>query len=121
VVRAGAGWFGNERNGRHAWTWSEGRSRLEVEAWPRGTPALRLRFFLRGQGTGQLVARENGREIWRGEFRRELRPFEINVPLRQGRADLDFVTDLPAAREGPWPGARALAFALYDPKIEFPP
>jgi len=117
VVRAGPGWLGREQAGRHVWAWNPGLGELEIETWPRAVPAVRLKFFLRGLGTRHVVIRQAGREIWRGPVGRELQAVEIAVPLRRGRADLEFVTDAPGVAEGPWPGARSLAFAIYDPKI----
>jgi hypothetical protein len=45
-----------------------------------------------------------------------------SVPLRiaQGRATFEFSSDAPPQREGPHPDARALSFALYDPRLTLP-
>jgi len=42
------------------------------------------------------------------------------VHLVDGRATLEFSTDLPGVRENAGPAARLLAFAVYDPRLTLP-
>jgi len=42
---------------------------------------------------------------------------KLAFPLRDGHARLEFATDTPGRLENAHPGARTLAFAVYDPKL----
>ena len=119
LVHADQGWFGQEHTRRHVWSWSGGRGGLEIETWPHQAQALRLRFSIRGLGSRSVTIRQNGRESWRGKVGAKLVPVEIPVAISGGRAELEFSTDAPGVREGPMADARSLAFAIYDPRVEF--
>jgi len=65
------------------------------------------------------VIRQDGRETWHGLVGTERSPQSIPVHLVDGRATLEFSTDLPACAERR-PAARLLAFAVYDPRLTLP-
>ena len=109
---------GIERGSGTQWAWSRGRSSVTLEAWPARAAAARLEFRVRSLAPRVLIARQNGREIWRASAGVDLTPRQ-SVPLRLegGRGKIELETDSPGVSEGPGAGARLLSFALYDPRL----
>jgi len=120
VVQIGEGWFGAERTSRHLWSWSSGRSQLNFDTWSDAPVTAQLAFELRAIAPCTVVIRQSGRELWRGSVGTKKTPFTTSLRLTPGRTALEFSTDTPATREGPDARARALAFALYDPRLRVP-
>lgn len=119
-VVAADGWFGPEAHGRDAWRWSRGEAilLLHVDAERDGARAT-LRGGLRSLAPRTVVVRADGKEIWRGTVGERLTPVLVgDLALKAGVTRLEFATDAPAARESAEPGARELAFALYNLRIE---
>jgi hypothetical protein len=117
LVREGPGWYGAEHDGHRLWAWSAGRSALEFETWPHGSRTLDLEFSLRSLAPRLVTIRQQGREIWHGAVGAQRTPARIAVAVQAGRAEIDFSTPAPGTAESADPGARTLAFALYDPKV----
>jgi len=117
LAREGAGWYGAEHSGRHLWAWSDGRSDLTIATWPQDDRTLELEFSLRALTPRVVTVRQNGREIWRGTADARRSDGRLTIAVAAGRAELNFATATPAVAESADPGARALAFALYDPKV----
>jgi hypothetical protein len=76
--------------------------------------------------TGQLSSlaprtvfvRQGDRELGRFPIGKKAVPCSVTVALDlTGRGTIEFSTDTPGVREGPNADARALAFALYDPRL----
>ena len=120
VVQIGDGWFGAERTSKHLWSWSSGRSLLVVETWAEAPVVARLDFSLRTLAPRTVIIRQAGLELWRGAVGEIAAGHAVSVRLAPGRTLLEFSTDTPATREGPAADARALAFALYDPRLSVP-
>ena len=120
VVQIGEGWFGAERTSKHVWSWSSGRSQLAVETWADTPVTAQLDFALRALAPRTVVIRHDGRELWRGPVGEKTIRHAVSLRLAPGRTVLEFSTDTPATREGPAADARALAFALYDPRLSVP-
>ncbi len=122
VARLGDGWYGMERGSGTTWAWSRGRSSVTLEAWPARAAAARLEFRVRSLAPRVLIARQDGREIWRASVGADFTPRQ-SVPLRLpgGRGKIEFETDSPGVPEGPGAGGRLLAFALYDPSLAVEP
>lgn len=120
IVRFGDNWFGRESAGGHVWLWTGRTGTLLIETHPpTSTPApLRFEFALRSLVPRTVVVRSAGRELARIETGPELSrhtlalPAGTALPLR-----LEFETDTPPVPESSAPGARPLAFALYDPRL----
>jgi hypothetical protein len=118
VLRLGTGWHAPEERGRTRWVWSSGEAHLTAEAWPRDRIGLRLTFELRSLRPRTVVLRADGVEIWRGAIGRERTVHHANVTVAGGAASLIFGTDAQADVESATPGARSLAFALYNPRLQ---
>jgi len=115
------GWFGLERDRRHAWAWCRGRCTVALEAWPKDAQALRLEFDARSLVPRTVLVRKDGRELWRGAVGVERTPrYSVPVRLSGGRATIEFSTDAPGVAENGGAGARLLAFALYDARLAVP-
>ena len=121
VARLGDGWYGVERGSGSTWAWSRRRSTIMLEAWPKRDATLRLEFRARSLAPSTVIARQAGREVWRGSIGADLSPRE-SIPLRLegGRGTIDLESDAPEVPEGPGTGARPLAFALYDARLVLP-
>jgi len=116
IARIGEGWFGREEHGRHAWNWASRHGTLALEAWPRGAAAkFELQFSLRGITPCTVRVRQADRELARFEVGAKTAPFRLPVAVTNGRAEIEFATDAPPRIEPG--GTRALAFALYDPRL----
>jgi len=119
VVQLGDGWYDRERDAHDQWNWAESHGRLVITTWPR-LPAIeaRLTFRMRSLVPRTVRALADGREIWRATIGKQYRTVELQVPAgKNGRMELDFVTDTLAVAEADRPDARPLGFALYDPAI----
>ena len=66
-----------------------------------------------------MIIGQGARKCWRGEVGTQPVPVRITVAMETGRTKLGFYTPTHGVAEGASAGARALAFALYDPKIIF--
>lgn len=115
-VTLGDGWHGREHHGRDTWAWSAGRATLDVQIPAATSPApLTLRFTLRSLGARTVIVRSGDRVLWQRTGPDALVPVEITgLALAPGRSTLEITTDAPGLPESPSPGARALAFALYN-------
>jgi len=119
-ARFNEGWFGRESNWRRAWTWSDGHGSVSVTSSPATSRSLRLEFETRSLAPCTVTIRQGGRQIWRGAVGTERTPASAVVQLVDGRAVLTFSTDTPGTMENSKPGARLLAFAVYDPRLTLP-
>lgn len=117
IVRVGDGWFGSERTRRHIWAWSQGDAHLDIRSWPRAERTWRIDFSMRSLVPRTVEILQDGRELWRGTIGAARTPVAVTFRAAGGGARLDFLTDAPAVPEGADPGARRLAFALYDPQV----
>jgi len=115
------GWFGIERDQKHVWSWSSGRSQIVVETWSDEPVTAQLDVSLRALTPRTVVVRQADREIWRGPVGEKLTRNSLSFPLARGRTVLEFSTDTPGTPEGPEPKARALTFALYNPRLTLAP
>ena len=120
IARTGEGWFGRESHGHNHWSWCSGRGTLALEAWPRPAAALQLDFSLRAITPCTVILRQDGREIWRAAIGPTTSHHTVPLRIALGHAPAEFSTDTPAVRESPAPGARDLAFALYDLRLTLP-
>jgi len=121
VATLGEGWYGRERDARHAWVWSRGPATITLEAWPKAAQVPRLEFAARSLVPRTVVLSQAGRELWRGTVGTELTSRQsVPIPLKDGRGTIEFTTNVPAVREGPNPDARQLAFSLHDPRLVVP-
>lgn len=113
-VTLGDGWHGREHHGRDTWAWSAGRATLDVQS-PAAPSPLTLRFTLRSLGARTVIVRLGDRVLWQRTGPDALVPVEITgLTLEPGRSTLEITTDAPGLPESPAPGARVLAFALYN-------
>jgi hypothetical protein len=119
VVQLGDGWYDRERDAHHQWSWAASHGRLVITTWPRSVDVrARLTLRMRSLAPRTVRALADGREIWRATIGEQYRTVELPVPAgKNGRMELDFVTDTPAVAEADRPDARLLGFALYDPAI----
>lgn len=121
VARLNEGWFGLERDRRHAWAWCRGRCSVALEAWPKDSQALRLEFDARSLVPRAVSVRQDGRELWRGSVGVARSPrYFVPVHLTGGRATIEFSTDTPGVPENAGTGARRLTFALSDARLVVP-
>jgi hypothetical protein len=112
------GWYGLEQDARHRWAWSRAHATIAIEAWPKKPQTLDFEFSARSLTPRSLIVRQAGREIWRGRVTMALKSTRpMRVELTDGEATLEFFTDAPAVPESATPGARLLAFALYDARL----
>ncbi|MSU65749.1 MAG: hypothetical protein EXS38_06545 [Opitutus sp.] len=117
IAEFGEGWYGRERHGRHTWFWTARRGTIGLETWPKSPTTIELQFRLRALAPGTVVIRQAGRELTRITAGTALSDHALKVRVEDGRAEIEFATDLPPTRENANPDARQLAFALYDPRI----
>lgn len=118
VVRFAGDWFGREEDRRHTWLWTQAHGTLTYETLPPVAAPLRIEFGLRSLAPRTVVLRHDGREVWRGEVTSTLaRHTVVLAPAAGGRGTLAFSTDTPPTPEHDAPGARGLAFALYDMRV----
>jgi hypothetical protein len=116
----GDGWFGLERHGRDEWVWTSGRATLSLQVSGRGTVGpVTLRFALRGRGARKVTVRAGDRVLWEGDVGEQYRPVMLQgLELPPGTTTLDFSTDVPGVPESEAVGARSLAFAVYNLRLE---
>ncbi|MEY2878864.1 MAG: hypothetical protein RLZZ15_1244 [Verrucomicrobiota bacterium] len=118
IVRINEGWFGVENARRHEWTWSPGSGTVEFQAWPRRARTVRLEFTLRSLAPRTVEIAQPGRAVTRVTVGTRPLATHIDVQLGEdGRARVRFSTDTPGVPESPHADARALTFALYDPRL----
>ena len=120
VIQIGTGWFGAEHARKHVWSWSSGRSQLALRTWADAPVQAQLDFGLRSLAPRTVILRSPERELWRGQVGEKTTRFSIPLRLEPGDTRLEFSTDSPATRDSPNANARALAFALYDPRLSVP-
>jgi hypothetical protein len=110
----GKGWFGIERAKGVTWMWSSGDATLRLHA--SKADSVRLRFSLRSLAPRQVTIRSGERVWWQGAVsEKDFVPVEIGpIALAPGVTTVEFSTDAPGVPETAGPGARALAFAVYD-------
>ena len=96
------------------------RKDFTVETWADTPVTAQLDFALRALAPRTVIIRHDGRELWRGPVGEKTTRHAVSLRLAPGRTVLEFSTDTPATREGPAADARALAFALYDPRLSVP-
>jgi hypothetical protein len=123
IVRFENDWFGREDNRRHTWLWSRRQSTLTIELLPSsasGEP-VKVDFGLRSLVPRKVVLQVNGRDIWQAAVSETISRHSVTVSAQVGaRAKLEFLTDTPGVPESAAPGARELAFALYDLRLALP-
>jgi hypothetical protein len=113
------GWFGRETHGRDVWAWSKGESTLLLRLSGKQPATITLRFGVRGLGTRTVTARIGERAVWRGVVGEEAAFVKIaDLALQPGRNAIVFQSDVPGVLESTGPEARALTFALYNPRVE---
>ena len=125
TVYQGAGWFGLESDKNHEWLWTSQRADLELRRFTssplQSSAPVFLRFDLVGFVACEVEIRQEESVLWRGLAPRGGRPIELAAQAIHwndlGRARITFVTSDAPAPESPYPDARHLAFAIYDPKI----
>ncbi len=115
-VTLGEGWHGREHHGRDTWAWSGGRATLDVQTPASASPApVTLRFSLRSLGPRTITVQLGERVVWQRTGPDALVPVEIpELALTPGLATLLITSDAPSIAESSAPGARPLAFALYN-------
>ena len=118
IVRFGPDWFGREHDRKHVWLWARERGTLALETRPATTAPLRLEFALRSLAPRTVILRRDGHEVWRAEIGTALSRHSIPFPAGTAAiSTLEFSTPTPGTPESAAPGARELAFALYDPRV----
>lgn len=113
----GAGWYEAEHNPTHAWSWSSGHSKLDLDTWPKTTRRVRLDFALRGFAPCTVVISQDGKVLWQGAVGTSRVPVSLTFPISDGYTQLEFATDAPPQLENDQPGARRVTFAFYDPEL----
>ena len=117
IARIGEGWFGVEHRGRHAWSWCEQHGTLAIETWPKTPQTVQLEFAARSLVPRTVALRVDGREIWRTAVNATLTRHAVPLRIQAGKATVEFFTDTPPVPENATPGARPLAFAIYDSRL----
>lgn len=119
LVHVNRGWFGAERTARHIWSWSDGRGELDFETWPLTPLSAQLEFYLRSLEPRTVVIRQGNVELWRGLVGEKPSRLTLPLQLAAGRTRLEFSSDTPGTKESNHADARALSFAIYDPRLVF--
>jgi hypothetical protein len=118
IAREDQGWYGVEHTSRHTWSWSDGSGDVSIEAWPKVGSDLRLEFALRSLTPCQITVRQDGVLVWQGRADANRATVSLPFTVRDGYAHLVFATDVPSTPENSDPGARPLAFAVYDVQLK---
>lgn len=116
----GPGWFPRESKGWNKWVWTSGEATvwLRVQNGPVARP-IALRFDIRAFGERTVTVRSGDRILWQGIVGKPKQPVEITgLALPAGTTTITFTTETPGTPEGPHPGARSLAFALYNLRLQ---
>jgi hypothetical protein len=114
------GWFGREQDKRHIWNWTRQRGTVRLETWPQTPTTVQLEFRLRSLNPRTVIIRQEGREIWRATIGAAFSDHQVPIAIAKGRTEIEFSTDTPPVRENETPGARELAFGLFDPRLTVP-
>jgi hypothetical protein len=117
VIQIDTGWFGVEHASKHVWSWSSGRSKLTLHTWSNAPVTVQFDFGLRSLAPRTVILRSAERELWRGQVTDKIQRFSVPLQLAPGDTNIQFSSDSPATPESPNADARALAFALYDPRL----
>jgi hypothetical protein len=117
LVQLDSGWYGVERVKRHVWSWCSGKGELRVAITPDNKAPLHARFGLRALTPRTVEIRTGGKVLWRGPVGEKLQTIAL-PELEPGVTTLQFSSDAPPVREGDGADARALGFAVYNPRIE---
>jgi hypothetical protein len=117
IVRQGPGWYGQEHSERHDWMWTPDRGRLSLEAWPRNRQQVAVRFALTSVSPRTVTVLQDGAVCWSGVVGVTATRLTLAARLKDGRADLDFVSDAAPVPGIPGRDIRRLSFAVYDPRV----
>lgn len=118
IIRFDSDWFGPESDRRHSWLWTQNRGTLHLETFAASPPPLRLDFALRSLAPREVTVHLDGRPLLRAAVGPQLSRHSVTLPAPLPRhARLEFSTDTSGILENSAPGARTLAFALYDPQL----
>lgn len=120
VARAGEGWHAREEHGRHVWFWTAHRGTVAIEGWTQRSVPVELRFRLRAIAPCSVTIAQAGREIGRMEASPSFSDHTVLLTVESAASELEFATDTPPRPENTSPGAREIAFALYDPRLAMP-
>lgn len=120
IARFEQGWFNRERDRKHEWLWTRHKGTVTVETLPHTTADVGLTFGLRSLTPREVVARQDGREVWRGMVGPKLTFHRLVVSMPAGHGRVTFTSETPPAPEHGGAGARELAFALYDVGLALP-
>jgi len=122
LIRFDSDWFGRESDRRHVWLWTQQRGTLHLETLPPSRRPLQFAFSLRSLTPRTVTLHLDGRELLRANIGPQLSRHSVTLPTPLPRhTTLEFATDAPPTPESPAPGARPLAFALYDPQLALTP
>jgi hypothetical protein len=113
----GAGWYEAEHNSIHAWSWSSGHGKLDLDTWPKTSHRVRLDFALRAFSPCTVTISQGNAILWQGVVGTSRLPVSLTLAIHEGHTQLEFATDAPPRLEGGQPDARKVTFALYDPKL----
>jgi hypothetical protein len=118
-VVMGEGWFPRETDGRSHWQWSRGEAVIFLHRQGEAPAPVTFRFEVRGLGQRRATLAWGERVLWQGVVAEALAVVEIpGVIVPAGMTELRFSTDAPGILESNAPGARALTFALYNPRLQ---
>lgn len=120
IVSMGSGWYGREQDKRHRWHWARQRAIVRLESWPRTPATVQLEFRLRSLSPRTVIVRQGDRELGRMEIGTSFSDHRIQVPIANGRTEIEFSSDTPAIPEADVPGARELGFGLFDARLAVP-
>ncbi len=113
------GWFGREQHGADTWAWSRGPATVLLHADGAVGRPVTLRVTLRALGPRLVTARVGDRVVWRGAVGEAHAEQAISgLVLSAAPLRVWFDTDAPGVPESAAPGARALTYALYNPRVD---
>ncbi|MCX6948528.1 MAG: hypothetical protein NTX39_02535 [Opitutae bacterium] len=110
-------WYAIEHDGARYWMWSPGSNKFVVHNPHAQSLRVQLAFNVSAVGARRVEVRFNDAEIWHAELKNQgTAPVNIlNLVLRPGGNQFDFVTDSPGIPVGPDP--RPLAFNLGNLEV----